>query len=60
MQPEHQRFIADAGALPGLVKLLSRKGEGSSSRTVNGVLRRAADALTNMAHENAAIKSRVR
>jgi hypothetical protein len=29
-------------------------------RVVNGVVRRAADAITNLAHENAHIKTRVR
>ncbi|BBN18961.1 hypothetical protein MPTK1_8g06830 [Marchantia polymorpha subsp. ruderalis] len=60
VKPEHQRLIADAGALPLLVSLLVRKVCASNARVVNGVVRRAADAITNLAHENANIKSRVR
>lgn len=60
VKPEHQRLIADAGALPCLVSLLQRKCSGSNARTVNGVIRRAADAITNLAHENSSIKTRVR
>ncbi|KAL3676603.1 hypothetical protein R1sor_026551 [Riccia sorocarpa] len=60
VKPEHQRLIADAGALPFLVSLLLRKVSSSNARVVNGVVRRAADAITNLAHENANIKSRVR
>ncbi|RAL43503.1 hypothetical protein DM860_012644 [Cuscuta australis] len=59
-RPEHQRFIVDLGALPLLVDLLKRHTDGKSSRTSNGVIRRAADAITNLAHENGSIKSRVR
>lgn len=60
VKPEHQRPIADAGALPCLVALLKRKASGSNARIVNGVVRRAADAITNLAHENSSIKTRVR
>ena len=60
MQPEHQQLIVDAGALPHLVNLLKRHREGQSYRAVNGVIRRAADAITNLAHENSSIKTRVR
>ena len=34
--------------------------DGSNSRAVNSVIRRAADAITNLAHENSSIKTRVR
>lgn len=40
--------------------LLKRHRNGQNSRAVIGVLRRAADAITNLAHENSSIKSRVR
>jgi hypothetical protein len=60
VKPEHQRMIADAGALPFLVGLLWRQGSSSNHRIANGVVRRAADAITNLAHENAHIKTRVR
>ncbi|KAK1426674.1 hypothetical protein QVD17_15351 [Tagetes erecta] len=60
IKPEHQQLIVDAGALPHLVALLKRHREGDNSRAVNGVIRRAADAITNLAHENSSIKTRVR
>lgn len=60
LQPEYQRRIADAGALPLLVALLLRQGGSNNARVANGVVRRAADAVTNLAHENAHIKTRVR
>lgn len=50
----------DNGALPHLVDLLKRHRDSSSSRAVNSVIRRAADAITNLAHENSRIKTRVR
>ncbi|KAL6968320.1 hypothetical protein U1Q18_034124 [Sarracenia purpurea var. burkii] len=59
VKPEHQQLIVDAGALPLLVDLLKRHRDGHS-RAVNGVIRRAADAITNLAHENSSIKTRVR
>jgi len=58
-QPDHQQLIVDAGALPHLVALLKRNKNGVS-RSVHGVIRRAADAITNLAHENSSIKSCVR
>ncbi|KAG8370723.1 hypothetical protein BUALT_Bualt13G0013000 [Buddleja alternifolia] len=60
IKPEHQQLIVDAGALPHLVDLLKRHKDSPSSRAVNGVIRRAADAITNLAHENSSIKTRVR
>ncbi|KAF2285373.1 hypothetical protein GH714_003282 [Hevea brasiliensis] len=60
VKPEHQQLIVDAGALSLLVDLLKRHKNGSSSRAVNSVIRRAADAITNLAHENSSIKTRVR
>ncbi|KAM7521593.1 hypothetical protein LguiA_011495 [Lonicera macranthoides] len=60
VKPEHQQLIVDAGALPRLVDLLKRYRDGQTSRAVNGVIRRAADAITNLAHENSSIKTRVR
>lgn len=57
LQPEHQQLIVDNGALTHLVNLLKRNKNGSSSR---GVIRRAAEAIINLAHENSSIKSRVR
>lgn len=40
--------------------LLKRHRDGTNSRAVSGVIRRAADAITNLAHENSSIKTRVR
>ncbi|CAN8244111.1 unnamed protein product [Cochlearia groenlandica] len=60
IKPEYQKLIVDKGALPHLVNLLKRNKDGSRSRAVNSVIRRAADAITNLAHENSSIKTRVR
>ncbi|CAN6482032.1 unnamed protein product [Victoria cruziana] len=61
VKPEHQQLIADAGALPHLVALLKRHVNSSGrNRAINGVIRRAADAITNLAHENSYIKTQVR
>lgn len=60
VKPEHQQLIVDAGALSHLVNLLKRHKNCDNPRTVSGVIRRAADAITNLAHENARIKTRVR
>ncbi|XP_061968735.1 ARM REPEAT PROTEIN INTERACTING WITH ABF2-like isoform X2 [Populus nigra] len=60
VKPEHQQLIVDAGALTHLVELLKRHKSVDNSRTVNGVVRKAADAITNLAHENSGIKTRVR
>ena len=60
----HQQKIADAGALPGLVALVKRLPPPhmlpAPGSTAGGVARRAADAITNLAHENVSIKARVR
>ncbi|KAG8653871.1 hypothetical protein MANES_05G076800v8 [Manihot esculenta] len=60
VKPEHQQLIVDAGALSHLVDLLRRHKSSSNSRAINGVIRRAADAITNLAHENNVIKTCVR
>ncbi|XP_021291445.1 ARM REPEAT PROTEIN INTERACTING WITH ABF2 [Herrania umbratica] len=60
VKPEHQQLIVDSGALSHLVNLLRRHKDGSTSRAVISVIRRAADAVTNLAHENSSIKTRVR
>ncbi|KAF5452487.1 hypothetical protein F2P56_027481 [Juglans regia] len=60
VKPEHQQFIVDCGALPNLVDLLKRHKNSSSSRAMTSVIRRSADAITNLAHENSSIKTRVR
>ncbi|PKA54839.1 arm repeat protein interacting with ABF2 [Apostasia shenzhenica] len=58
--PEHQQLIVDAGALPLLVSLLERHKRGCNGRSVSSLIRRAADAITNLAHENSTIKTFVR
>uniref|UniRef100_A0A7S0R8N4 BTB domain-containing protein n=1 Tax=Pyramimonas obovata TaxID=1411642 RepID=A0A7S0R8N4_9CHLO len=60
IKPEHQKRIADGNALPGLVALLKRRATEGQSGGIGGVARRAADAITNLAHENVQIKNRVR
>ncbi|KAJ9188132.1 hypothetical protein P3X46_003523 [Hevea brasiliensis] len=60
VKPEHQQLIVDSGALFHLVELLKRHKSSGNSRAVNGVIRKAADAITNLAHENNVIKTRVR
>ncbi|PVH62425.1 hypothetical protein PAHAL_3G289300 [Panicum hallii] len=60
LAPEHQQLIVDAGALPPLVNLLRRQKNTTNSRVVNSVIKRAADAITNLAHENSNIKTSVR
>ncbi|XP_062085796.1 ARM REPEAT PROTEIN INTERACTING WITH ABF2-like [Humulus lupulus] len=60
VKPEYQQLIVDAGAISHLVDLLKRHRNDANSRAVSGVIRRAADAITNLAHENSSIKTRVR
>ena len=59
VKPEYQAAIASAGALTGLVRLLRAHKPMVVTRVVpgsGGVSRRAADAITNLAHENVDIK----
>lgn len=64
VKPEYQSRIAACGALPGLVRLLKEhKITATGTKTPWGhgaTARRAADAITNLAHENSEIKSMVR
>ncbi|KAL7610002.1 hypothetical protein Lser_V15G12623 [Lactuca serriola] len=60
IKPEHQQRIVDVGALHHLVGLLKRHLDRQSSRALNGAIRKAADAITNLAHENSSIKTLVR
>ena len=57
---DNQNRIAAAGALPGLVALLKRYPPQLSGSIPPSVARRAADAVTNLAHENNDIKNQVR
>ncbi|VVA96640.1 unnamed protein product [Arabis nemorensis] len=54
---EHQKLIVDNGALTHLVNLLKRNKCGSRSRAV---IRRAAETIISLAHENNSIKTLVR
>jgi len=62
VKPEYQAQIASAGALPGLIKLVKDHKPTVTVRPVvqgsGGVARRAADAITNLAHENMEVKVR--
>ncbi|XP_076923258.1 ARM REPEAT PROTEIN INTERACTING WITH ABF2-like [Bidens hawaiensis] len=60
IKPERQQVIVDAGTLPHLVAMLKRHKNGQSSRAVNRAIRKAADSITNLAHENSNIKTLVR
>ncbi|CAI0448891.1 unnamed protein product [Linum tenue] len=60
IQPQYQQVIVDAGALPLLVALLKRHKSHINSGIVPLVIRKATDAITNLAHENSNIKTLVR
>ncbi|EFJ47093.1 hypothetical protein VOLCADRAFT_61760 [Volvox carteri f. nagariensis] len=63
VKPEYQTRIAQSGALTGLVRLLKEHKLTSITKPQpgsGGVARRAADAITNLAHENVEIKNMVR
>mmetsp|Transcript_3842 Transcript_3842/g.10892 ORF Transcript_3842/g.10892 Transcript_3842/m.10892 type:complete len:719 (-) Transcript_3842:253-2409(-) len=64
IKSDHQHRIASAGALSGLIALLKHEPAASVRQSQpscgGGVIRRAADAITNLAHENAHIKTVVR
>ncbi|KAJ4849009.1 hypothetical protein Tsubulata_033336 [Turnera subulata] len=59
-KPEHQQLIVDAGALPHLIYWLKRHEVCDNLKEVSGVIRNAADAINNLAHENAYIKNIIR
>ena len=62
----HQDRVADAGVIPVLVQIISNFNSKQKEKPhdpvaiTSSVARRAADAITNLAHENHAIKSTVR
>ncbi|KAM5563740.1 ARM REPEAT PROTEIN INTERACTING WITH ABF2-like [Rosa sericea] len=62
VKPENQHLIVDAGGLSPLIDLLKRhkSSSGSNAGAVDGVIRRAADAICNISHENSNIKNLVR
>jgi hypothetical protein len=63
VKPEYQTRIAQSGALTGLVRLLKEHKLTTITKPQpgsGGVARRAADAITNLAHENVDIKNMVR
>ncbi|MED6135357.1 hypothetical protein PIB30_045686 [Stylosanthes scabra] len=60
IKPEHQNLIVNSGALPYIVDLLTRHKTSSITPGYIGLLRRVADAITSLAHENTTIKNLVR
>ena len=50
----------DAGAIVSTVKLLKRRGICLGCMEANAVIRRAADIITNIAHDNPRIKTNIR
>ncbi|XP_061341357.1 ARM REPEAT PROTEIN INTERACTING WITH ABF2-like [Gastrolobium bilobum] len=60
VQPEHQKLIVDAGALPYLIDLLRSHETNNFSQAFADLLWRVADTITNLAHENDSIKTLVR
>uniref|UniRef100_A0A7N0ZQL4 BTB domain-containing protein n=1 Tax=Kalanchoe fedtschenkoi TaxID=63787 RepID=A0A7N0ZQL4_KALFE len=60
IKDEYAQQFVDEGHLPSLVNLLKLSKEGFSREAANGVIRRSADAIANLAHENNNIKSLVR
>ncbi|CAH2072881.1 unnamed protein product [Thlaspi arvense] len=59
-QPDYQQLIVDAGAIVPTVKLLKRRGSRCGCTDANAVIRRAADIITNIAHDNPRIKTNIR
>ncbi|KAL0823398.1 hypothetical protein Bca101_047075 [Brassica carinata] len=59
-QPGYQQLIVDAGVIAPTVKLLKRRGVCIGCMEANAVLRRAADIVTNIAHDNPRIKNNIR
>lgn len=63
IKAEYQQRIADSGALDHLVSLIKTHPKIPTAKSPNksgGVARRAADAMTNLAHENIYVKNLVR
>ena len=61
MKPEYQHLVVDAGGLSPLIDLLKmHKCCRGSNGAVDGVIRRAADAICSISHENSNIKNLVR
>ncbi|KAG2274069.1 hypothetical protein Bca52824_056624, partial [Brassica carinata] len=58
--PGYQQLIVDAGAIVPTVKLLKRRGICLGCMEANAVIRRAADIITNIAHDNPRIKTNIR
>ncbi|CAL9230111.1 unnamed protein product [Arabidopsis halleri] len=63
IQSGYQQLIVDAGAIVPTVKLLKRRvicGGPGGCMFVNAAIRRAADIITNIAHDNPRIKTNIR
>ncbi|XP_010419869.1 PREDICTED: ARMADILLO BTB ARABIDOPSIS PROTEIN 1 [Camelina sativa] len=60
IQPGYQQLIVDAGAIVPTVKLLKRRCICGETTAANAVIRRAADIITNISHDNPRIKKNIR
>ncbi|XP_010536264.1 PREDICTED: ARMADILLO BTB ARABIDOPSIS PROTEIN 1-like [Tarenaya hassleriana] len=60
IKPEYQQLIVDAGAIGHVVKLLNRPYVPCGCKAAKSLLRRAADLITHISHENPRIKTIVR
>ncbi|KFK25551.1 hypothetical protein AALP_AA8G129600 [Arabis alpina] len=60
IQPANQQLIVDAGAIVPTVNLLKRRELCCECLYANAVLRRAADIVTNISHDNPRIKTNIR
>ncbi|KAI9117441.1 hypothetical protein K1719_011607 [Acacia pycnantha] len=58
-RPQHQQLIVDAGTLANLMDLLKRHKTCGNSPVLTGLLRRAANAIKNLAAGNSSIQTRV-
>jgi len=59
-QKEYQQLVVDAGALPCLVDWLRMQKISTIAQPLIDLLKRVADAITSLAHENTGIKTLVR
>lgn len=60
VQPDYQNLIVEGGALSYLVTLLYRRAKNEDARMVNSTVRRAAEAIANIARDNSSIQKRLR
>ncbi|KHN10662.1 Arm repeat protein interacting with ABF2 [Glycine soja] len=60
IEKEYQQLVVDAGALPCLVDWLRMQKISTIAQPLIDLLKRVADAITSLAHENTGIKTLVR